>query len=439
MWNWGCLVPHPPIIIPEVGRGKEHEADHTIIAMKQLTEEFKDRIPDLFIVISPHNNYSRGLHFILAPEYDGNLGMFGVPEISMTLSGSMEKGHKLADILSEQIPVTIETSKKALLDHGSIVPLYYFEKQWKYLPPVILINPIGLSPDLAYKAGKLLEKISEGDNYAVLASGDLSHSLKRGAPGGFHNDGKLFDQKIVHAIENNDPQGILELPPQFLQNAAECGLRSVLVLMGVFSRVPFKVLSHEGPFGVGYCVAHTVNISSNEDHDVYVSLVKKTISGYIRHGQIPELSDMSEDRMYKPAGCFVTIRSSDGNLRGCIGTIDPVNETLAEEIIANAISAATKDPRFPSLKSSELNNITVSVDILSEPLLINDISELDPKIYGVIIQKGFHKGVLLPDLKEVKTVEQQLSIAAAKAGITSIQDSNIFKFTVERHSETNIH
>jgi len=79
------------------------------------------------------------------------------------------------------------------------------------------------------------------------------------------------------------------------------------------------------------------------------------------------------------------------------------------------------------------------VDILSEPLLINDISELDPKIYGVIIQKGFHKGVLLPDLKEVKTVEQQLSIAAAKAGITSIQDSNIFKFTVERHSETNIH
>src|SRR6056297_1439425 len=115
MWNWGCLVPHPPIIIPEVGRGKEHEADHTIVAMKQLTKEFKDKIPDLFIVISPHNNYSRGLHFILGSEYSGNLEMFGFPEISISVRGSMEKGQKLADILSEQVPVTIERNKKAFL------------------------------------------------------------------------------------------------------------------------------------------------------------------------------------------------------------------------------------------------------------------------------------------------------------------------------------
>jgi AmmeMemoRadiSam system protein A len=133
--------------------------------------------------------------------------------------------------------------------------------------------------------------------------------------------------------------------------------------------------------------------------------------------------------------CFVSIKKSNGDLRGCIGTIAPVHPRLDAEIMANAVSSATRDPRFDPIEARELDGLVFSVDVLSEPEPVRDISELDPKKWGVIVSSGYKRGVLLPDLEGVDTVESQLDIAARKAGIRSPDGAAIERFTVDRYSE----
>ena len=134
----------------------------------------------------------------------------------------------------------------------------------------------------------------------------------------------------------------------------------------------------------------------------------------------------------KKAGVFVSLKKR-GRLRGCIGTFVPTRECIALEIIENAISAAIRDPRFSSVYLSELEDISISVDILSQPETVHHVSELDPKQYGIIVSKGLRKGLLLPDLEGVDKVEKQLYIALQKAGIQPEEDYQIERFEVKRY------
>jgi uncharacterized protein, PH0010 family len=135
--------------------------------------------------------------------------------------------------------------------------------------------------------------------------------------------------------------------------------------------------------------------------------------------------------MKKRAGVFVSIHKH-GELRGCIGTFEPAKSNVAEEIIANAISSATRDPRFPPVDASELADLEYSVDILTEPEPIKDIEELDPKKYGIIVESGFRRGLLLPDLEGVDTVEEQIAICRLKAGISYSEPVSLYRFQVRR-------
>ena len=137
----------------------------------------------------------------------------------------------------------------------------------------------------------------------------------------------------------------------------------------------------------------------------------------------------------RPYACFVSIKTANGALRGCIGTILPTRPDLAREIIGNAISASTRDPRFPPMKAHELPTAVISVDLLGTPRPIRSLDELDPKKYGVIVTRNGRRGLLLPDLEGVDTVERQLSIAAGKGGITTLEGAEIARFTVDRYFE----
>jgi AmmeMemoRadiSam system protein A len=135
-------------------------------------------------------------------------------------------------------------------------------------------------------------------------------------------------------------------------------------------------------------------------------------------------------------GCFVSIKKvPQGELRGCIGTIHPMRDSLWEEIVSNARAAASEDPRFPPLGTKELARCHVSVDILEEPTLIEDLSDLDPSIYGVIVEGGGRKGVLLPDLEGVETADRQISMAMRKAGIGVGERVVLYRFKVNRFTE----
>lgn len=178
----------------------------------------------------------------------------------------------------------------------------------------------------------------------------------------------------------------------------------------------------------------TVRSLTVKSHDSYVALARWALEEHVRHGRrIPLSPDLPLELSTRRAGAFVSLKKR-GTLRGCIGTYEPGEANLAEEIIANAIRAATEDPRFSPVTSSELVEISVSVDVLSSPEPCT-AAHLDPKRYGVIVQSGWKRGLLLPDLPGVDTVAEQLRIARLKAGISPDEPCQVWRFTVERHTE----
>jgi len=161
-----------------------------------------------------------------------------------------------------------------------------------------------------------------------------------------------------------------------------------------------------------------------------VKLAKETVESYVCHGEVPQPEELTPE-MKQRAGVFVSIHKH-GELRGCIGTFEPTRANVAEEIMANAISSATRDPRFPAVNGSELAELEYSVDILTSPESVKDISQLAPKKYGVIVESGFKRGLLLPDLEGVDTVDRQIEICRLKAGITFNEPVNLYRFEVKR-------
>jgi AmmeMemoRadiSam system protein A len=163
-----------------------------------------------------------------------------------------------------------------------------------------------------------------------------------------------------------------------------------------------------------------------------VKLAKDTVENYISEGKIISPPADLTPEMRERAGVFVSIKKK-GELRGCIGTFLPSTENVAYEIIQNAISAATRDPRFPPVNITELNELEYSVDVLSEPEKVSSKDELDPKRYGVIVKSGSRRGLLLPDLEGVDTVDEQIRIASLKAGISPGEDIELYRFEVKRY------
>jgi AmmeMemoRadiSam system protein A len=169
-----------------------------------------------------------------------------------------------------------------------------------------------------------------------------------------------------------------------------------------------------------------------EEHDL-VALARRTIERFVCDGIILSPPEILSDEMKQRAGTFVSLHRG-GELRGCIGTIEPACANVAAEIIANAISAATRDPRFPPMDRKELADLDISVDVLTEPEPVSSLEELDPKRYGVIVQKGSRRGLLLPNLEGVDTARQQVEIALRKAWIESDQPYQMYRFEVIRYS-----
>ena len=192
------------------------------------------------------------------------------------------------------------------------------------------------------------------------------------------------------------------------------------------------------------CKALKNNRKSNKDEGMeempierkrgspHVKLARKVVESYVRGEPLPSVSEVDEELKKKRAGVFVSIKKK-GELRGCIGTIVPLKRNIAEEIIENAISSSTRDPRFPPITPDELDDLQISVDVLEEPEEISSIQELDPKTYGVIVESGYKRGLLLPDLEGVDTPEKQVEIAKMKAGILPGEPFRLKRFKVTRY------
>jgi AmmeMemoRadiSam system protein A len=199
-----------------------------------------------------------------------------------------------------------------------------------------------------------------------------------------------------------------------------------------------EIFSHEGPFGVGYCHAlWRAPVVHQNVIPAPVRLARETVRRLLDGQPLPENgNDIAASVLWEERrACFVSIKRKNGDLRGCIGTLSPTWPSLDREIIENAVLASTLDPRFPPMARRELDDAVFSVDVLSEAEPVDGFEQLNPKEYGVIVSKGFQRGVLLPDLEGVDTVEQQVMIAAQKAGLRTLDGVKLERFRVERYKE----
>ncbi|MDR0882236.1 MAG: hypothetical protein LBP55_06805 [Candidatus Adiutrix sp.] len=261
-WIWAALMPHPPIMIPEVGRGQESLAAATLAGARAIAQNLAARPDggrvDGLLILSPHQPYAPGALFLNAAErLEGSLERFRAPEVRCRLQTSPTWSDLARHLTEAGVMVATRAAPNLTPDHSAMVPLYFLARALNPIPPVIVASPIGLSPAAALALGQALAKWSPGPGaaWALLASGDLSHRLTRSAPAGFNPEGQIFDREVVAALTAGDPRTLLaNWPPDRLDSAGECGFRSVLALMGLTGG-PVQVLSYEGPFGVGYANA----------------------------------------------------------------------------------------------------------------------------------------------------------------------------------------
>lgn len=429
-------------MVPEVGRESIAGVRESIQAMAELTERLIASGAETVILISPHAPLEIDSFVAYpGPEVYGDFANFHAPETSVTAPVDNELLTAITAAAAAN-SYRVSTLPDCELDHGTAVPLYFLLRNgWR--GNVVALGYSFLSNEDHLQFGACIKKAVEGFGRRVgfIASGDLSHRLAPHAPAGFNPNAHVFDESVVAALRANDPQEIVEIDHNLRKIAGECGYRSMLVAIGAGAGVPLscEVMSYEAPFGVGYLVAQMINQGAELKADDPAGLARRTVEVFVRSGEVIEAPNAAAGLLSARAPCFVSLKTLDGELRGCIGTIEPVKQTLAEEIVANAISAALSDPRFEPVQGDELANLRYSVDVLL-PAEETVLEDLDPAIYGVIVEdeSSGRRGLLLPDIPGVDSVEQQVAIAARKASIPRGTPVKLWRFKVERFREGNV-
>ena len=453
------MVPHPPMIVPEVGRGSENQIENTIKAYEKVADEIAALRPETIIISSPHSvMYSDYFHISPGTHASGSFSDFGAPQVSFDVDYD-EELVKLICTRAEasHFPAGTLGEKRPELDHGTMVPLWFIMKKYKDFKLV----RTGLSGyDLLkhYEYGMMIKNAVESlaRKVVFVASGDLSHKLQDYGPYGFAEEGPVYDKRIMEVCSNAHFGELFDFDENFCEKAAECGHKSFVIMAGTLNGKAVEAIqySHEDITGVGYGICsfipkgdddgrHFLNAKlkqvetelqeKRQNSDAYVKLARASAEYFVKNGEVMALpDDMPPELLNIRAGAFVSVHKF-GALRGCIGTIAATQDNLALEIIENAVSAVSKDPRFQPVTEDELKYLDINVDVLGEAEPIKSEDELNVKKYGVIVQSGYKRGLLLPDLDGVDTVEQQVSIARRKGGIAPDEKINLFRFEVVRH------
>ena len=455
------MVPHPPMIVPEVGRGKEADILETTKAYETVAKEIAELKPETILIISPHTTlYYDYFHVSPGNGAKGSFARFGAPTVRLEETYDRELVDRISELAVErEFRAGTLGERDKELDHGTTIPLWFIRKQYKE-GKIVRIGLSGMPLSDHYRFGELIRDAVEslGRKVVIIASGDLSHKLQETGPYGLAPEGPEYDRRIMDVCGRAAFGELFDFEDRFCERAAECGHRSFVIMAGAFDGVAVEaeVVSHQDVTGVGYgiCKFHPQGpdegrhfldqyfqkeaarvAARREQADEYVKLAWLAVENYVQGNETVEVPEwVSGELLEGSAGVFVSIHEQ-GRLRGCIGTIAPARSCTAEEIIKNAVSAASRDPRFDPVLPEELGLLEISVDVLSEPENIESEEQLDVKRYGVIVSNntGTKRGLLLPDLDDVETVEQQVEIARKKAGIRATERFVLQRFEVVRH------
>ncbi|NQT49347.1 AmmeMemoRadiSam system protein B [Candidatus Kuenenbacteria bacterium] len=256
MLTFAAIVPHPPVLIPSIGKENIDKLKKTISALDILEEELNQANPDTIIVISPHGEINFEAFTVNTNEkYTARFENFGDFTTKLEFKSDLGFINQLKATNETKLPVQLISQEN--LDHGVSVPLYYLTRK-NQDRRIVPINYSFLNFNKHLEFGELIKEaiFSSDKRVAIIASGDLSHKLSLRAPAGFSPHAKEFDKKLIQVLKKKSVQGILDMDPAFIEEAGECGLRSFLILLGAIKNMKyeFEVLSYEAPFGVGYLV-----------------------------------------------------------------------------------------------------------------------------------------------------------------------------------------
>ena len=457
-----AVVPHPPIILPEVGQGEEEKISATSNAYKEVMRRVVELDPDTIIITSPHTIlYADYFHISPGESARGDMTQFRAPQVDLKINYDVEFVERLGKLAAEEnIPAGTLGERSPKLDHGTMIPVRFLEQAGLDLDKVkfLRIGLSGLNAATHYKFGQEISQVADelGRRVVFVASGDLSHKLKEDGPYGFIEEGPKFDNQVMKILGDGKFLQLLTMDNTLCKRASECGLRSFWIMAGALDRKAVKpeFLSYEGTFGVGYGVVwfeiggedtgrnfddqlaklkkyESTKRKSKEDD--FVKLARLSLEFFVKnHRPLPVPENLPEELMNRRAGAFVSLHK-DGSLRGCIGTIAPITPNLASEIMQNAVSACSRDPRFSPVTIDELDELEYSVDVLGDPERVFSLDDLDVRKYGVIVESKGRQGLLLPDLEGVDTVQQQVGIAMKKGNIPDNEPINLWRFEVIRH------
>ena len=453
------MVPHPPMIVPAVGQGSEAQIVEPTRAYERVADEVAALAPDTIIITSPHSvMYADYFHISPGGAATGSFRRFRAPEVRFSETYDTALVRRICELADEaKLPAGTLGERDSELDHGTMVPLWFLRQKYAG-GKLVRIGLSGLPLTEHYRLGQLLARAVEnlGRRAVLIASGDLSHKLQEYGPYGFAPEGPEYDRRIMDVCGRAAFDVLFEFDDGFCDKAAECGHRSFVILAGAFDglRVRATALSHQDVTGVGYgiCTFYPEGTDENrhflreyqekterecreraEKSDAYVKLARDSVEAWVRRRErlaVPE--GLPGELLTRRAGTFVTLHKN-GRLRGCIGTILATRESVAEEILANAVSACARDPRFPPVTEEELPYLEISVDVLGELEPIDSPDALDVKRYGVVVSHGRKRGLLLPNLDGVDTVEDQINIARQKGGIGASEPYRLERFEVVRH------
>jgi len=378
------------------------------------------KFKDTFVIMGP-NHTGLGQPFSIMVE-----GAWATP------LGEVEIDSELGRRILESSPHLKQDHIAHLEEHSIEVQLpflQYFKRDIKIVP-IVLAHAIGTT----YKEiGKGIARAikDSGREAVIMASSDMTH---------------YEPQESAHRKDNQAIEAILELNEDELLRRVEdfhitmCGYAPTVALLSACKELGARraeLVRYQtsgdvtGDYRsvVGYA---GIIIMAGEEMHPLVRLAKDTIESYVREGKTPKPPSELTPEMKESAGVFVSLKVG-GLLRGCIGTYEPTKPNVAEEVISNAISSATRDPRFPPVTPAELPALEYSVDVLTKPEPVASPAELDPKRYGVIVESGWRKGLLLPDLEGVDSVEHQIDICRSKAGILPDEPVVLYRFEAKRY------
>lgn len=374
------------------------------------------KLKDTFVILGPnHTGMGKALSIMTGGSWETPLGSI---EIDTELAGQIltasryleedDKAHQYEHSIEVQIPF-----------------LQYFSKDFRIVPVAFSYHSPAAYKDIGRAIARAVKGTEKG--VVIIASSDMTHYEPQ-------ESARQKDNKAIEAILDLDEDELLRRVDEF--GISMCGYAPTVALITAAkalgaTRADLVRYQTSGDVTgdyssvVGYAAIIIKGMSP------LAKLAKMAVETYVRDGEILKPEELTAE-MKERAGVFVSIHKL-GNLRGCIGTFEPDTDNVAEETIANAISSATRDPRFSPISPGELKSLDYNVDVLTTPEPVEGKDQLNPKEYGVIVESGLRRGLLLPDLEGVDSVDYQISICRQKAGILPDEPVKLYRFRVKRH------